>query len=340
MLALCTLVSLQIRFCVYGVKLRPLDSSSMFLINPARALRSKSATLNLKPRTACAPDTIARTRSVLLTQAPRDEPELQSMATGTGAAEEREKQITRLRHAVVMLDLDKTAILGNDGNDLPLALCWEGKPREVITQLYQLLLSPNIKPALQQVRSQADQVSVVIYSRRPQVVTYTSPYRQPFKLSFNPAWHSEDGQLMIPGNVTSAATMMEQYRGVPLLGDERRDVEKMLERLIAARDAVAAELELRSAPTVVVTDQDKNVEGTAAALGLPTEHAVLFDDDPGLEHLPNVITVEPLTSLPPPQVYFDPTRLLPSRHMARAQPCVHTIHDNCVHHMPIPPKHH
>ena len=286
-LALCTMVSLQPLSCAPAEQ----PGGSMFLTNPANMPRAESCrALSFKPRTPCAPDTIGQEKTLRALTRALPGPRARALAGGKNS------------HAVVMLDLDKTSLYGNDGNDLPLALQWEDKQHAVVKELYRLIVSPNIRPALQLVREQAQDVTVVIYTRRPQVVHYTSPYRQdPVHLLFNAAWHDGRGQLLLPGHVETAADMMAEYTGVELLQEERRDVEKILERLLGARDAVASELGLRAAPTVVVTGQDKKVEGTATALGLPTEQAVLFDDNPQLASDPKVVTVEPLLSLPPHQ---------------------------------------
>jgi hypothetical protein len=285
----------------------------MFLTNPPSLSSSNLKALSFKPRTACAPDTLARDKKpkafcvfsqVVLNErsivgrAPRSAERTMPTRALPGP---RARAIAsgKVAHAVVMLDLDKTSLYGNDGNDLPLSLQWQDTPHAVVAELYKLLVSPNIRPALEQVHAQADDVTVVIYTRRPQVVHYTSPYRQEsVHMLFNPAWHDARGQLLLPGHVETAADMMEEYTGVALLQEERRDVEKILERLLGARDAVASELGLAYTPTIVVTGTAKVVEGTAAALGLPGEHAVLFDDNPELARDAKVVTVEPLTSLP------------------------------------------
>jgi hypothetical protein len=50
-----------------------------------------------------------------------------------------------VQNAVLMLDLDETCIYGNDGNDLPLAMQWMGRPTSEIQQLYKLLVSPYLR---------------------------------------------------------------------------------------------------------------------------------------------------------------------------------------------------
>jgi hypothetical protein len=50
-----------------------------------------------------------------------------------------------VQSSVLLLDLDETCIYGNDGNDLPLAMQWMGRPNSEIQQLYKLLVSPYLK---------------------------------------------------------------------------------------------------------------------------------------------------------------------------------------------------
>jgi len=308
-------------------------------------LRAQSCpALSFKPRTVCAPapDALAREKKAQHTR----ERILQTRAlAGTTLASPRVRALEsgKVPHAVVMLDLDKTSLYGNDGNDLPLSLQWQDKPHSVVEQLYKLLVSPNIRPALNLIHGQAEEVTVTIYTRRPQVVHYTSPHRQePVRLLFNAAWH-QGGQLLLPGHVKTAADMMREYSGEALLTEERRDVEKILERLLAARDAVASELGLSYTPSVVVTATGKVVEGTAAALGLPGEHAVLFDDNTDLASNAKVVSVEPLNSLPEHQrqrVLAFMQRHLPAEHLTEdlrefllgAHPAECSVRTNAVTH--------
>ena len=48
----------------------------------------------------------------------------------------------------MMLDLDKTCLWGNDGNDLGLSLQWMEKPPELVRELYSLLVHPALQPKL------------------------------------------------------------------------------------------------------------------------------------------------------------------------------------------------
>jgi len=205
----------------------------------------------------------------------------------------------KIEHATVMLDLDKTCIYGNDGNDLPMALQWADASADLVCDLYRLLLSPYIKPAVQDIMDSAYRTSIAIYTRRPQTIHYHSNVRrETIDLRFHPEWHTPDGQLLLPGYIASAEEAMAHYSGLTLLDDEAQDVTKLLERLIAARDAVTQELGLSRPPTVVVTAEDKDVVKTARQLGVPDQHAVLFDDNQGLAHDPHVVTVVPLETLP------------------------------------------
>lgn len=51
----------------------------------------------------------------------------------------------KVSSAVLLLDLDKTCIYGNDGNDLAISLQWMERPLSEIQDLYKLLVSPCVK---------------------------------------------------------------------------------------------------------------------------------------------------------------------------------------------------
>uniref|UniRef100_A0A7S0F5D2 PAS domain-containing protein n=1 Tax=Hanusia phi TaxID=3032 RepID=A0A7S0F5D2_9CRYP len=202
------------------------------------------------------------------------------------------------KQSVLMLDLDKTSIYGNDGNDLGIALQWMDKPEPVVKELYRHLVNPNVRQAYDNLHAQSRDTRVVIYTRRPQVLHYRSCFRDAtINVKYNEEWHSE-GQLYIPSEISNAQEMMNTYQGPELLEDEANDVSKSLERLIAARDAIAQELGLTTPPVIVVTASDKRVTDTAEHLGLSSEHAYLFDDNEALRKDPKVIVVEPTESLP------------------------------------------
>ena len=68
-----------------------------------------------------------------------------------------------------MLDLDKTCLWGNDGNDLGLSLQWMEKPPELVRELYSLLVHPALRPAYEAYKERGEG-EVVIYTRRPQLL--------------------------------------------------------------------------------------------------------------------------------------------------------------------------
>jgi hypothetical protein len=71
-----------------------------------------------------------------------------------------------------------------------------------------------------------------------------------------------------------------------------------LDRLLAARNAVAHELGLSTLPSIVVTAEAKKTDATAQHLNVPVESCLLFDDNVELRDDRNVVLVEPLESLP------------------------------------------
>eukprot|EP00961_Rhodomonas_salina_P183667 2479015-Rhodomonas_salina.1 len=215
-------------------------------------------------------------------------PELRLRASSGSKAEE----------AVLLLDMDKTCIYGNDANDLGIALQWMEKPDSVVRGLYKRIVSPCLKPAYAEMQKNADKINTVIYTRRPQVVEYKSCFRDvTIPVSYKREWH-RNGQICFPSSITSVSQILETYRGPDLLEEERNDIQKALERLLAARDAVTDELGLSEPPCVVVTAATKEVDATLRSLNLPTDNAVLFDDNRGLMPDPKVVCVEPLDRLP------------------------------------------
>jgi hypothetical protein len=117
-------------------------------------------------------------------------------------------------------------------------------------------------------------------------------------MRYDDDWHVE-GQLLIPPTVRSSSDMIATYAGPELYEDVQFDVECGLERLLAARNAIAHELGLQEPPTVVVTAGAKDVAATARNLHVEIETALLFDDNIELRKDPRVVVVDRLHSLPP-----------------------------------------
>ena len=198
----------------------------------------------------------------------------------------------------LVLDLDKTVLYGNDGNDLGVALQWMDKDHSTVEDLYSKLINPNLRATYDKYVESGQKVDVVIYTRRPQIVYYKSCVRQnTVPVRYADDWHAQ-GQLVFPSRIKTSEEIFSTYAGPDLLEDEQHDVKKSLDRLLAARDAVARELGLAQAPRVVVTSQAKNLAATARHLGVPIETCLLFDDNTDLRRDPRVVLVEPLESLP------------------------------------------
>eukprot|EP00802_Teleaulax_amphioxeia_P005925 Tamp_05929.p1 GENE.Tamp_05929~~Tamp_05929.p1 ORF type:complete len:833 (-),score=200.19 Tamp_05929:344-2806(-) len=212
----------------------------------------------------------------------------------------------RLRHQqdtgdklTLMLDLDKTALYGNDGNDLGIALQWMDKDFSKVQELYKRLINPSLRKAYDFYVQQGKQVQVVIYTRRPQIVYYKSCVRHnTLPVRYAEDWHDDQGQIHFPPHVQTSEDILATYAGPELEEDEVHDVKMSLDRLLAARNAVAHELGLSAAPPVVVTAEAKKTEATAQHLNMPVESCLLFDDNVELRDDRHVVLVEPLESLP------------------------------------------
>mmetsp|Transcript_38519 Transcript_38519/g.79002 ORF Transcript_38519/g.79002 Transcript_38519/m.79002 type:complete len:409 (+) Transcript_38519:120-1346(+) len=200
--------------------------------------------------------------------------------------------------AVFLLDLDKTALFGNDGNDLGMALQWMEQPHEVVAELYKKLVSPCIRPAYKALKLKAKKVHVVLYTRRPQLVQYRSGFRDcALQVQYKDEWHC-NGQICFPSHIRESSEITDCYKGPETIPEEATDMQKAIERLLAARDAITEELELDAPPDVVVTATEKDVSSTVCALGLPDRNAYLFDDNTNLQYDSKVVITEPLESLP------------------------------------------
>ena len=198
----------------------------------------------------------------------------------------------------IMLDLDKTCLFGNDGNDLGIALQWMESPYEHVQTLYQHLVNPSLRPAFDAFRRQVKNAKVVIYTMRSSLLFYNSNFRGiQIPVQFAPEWH-KDGQLYIPADIMSANEIMQRYCGPQLIQEEHDDMLHAMERLIAARDAVLKSLALPiGSITVVVTSSHKDVQRTATTLGVRPETTYLWDDNSKLLGCAGVVAVEPYAAL-------------------------------------------
>ena len=196
----------------------------------------------------------------------------------------------------IMLDLDKTCLFGNDGNDLGIALQWMERPLHVVQELYDLLLNPALKPAYLKLASQG-KVSTAIYTMRASLLYYRSNFRcMMIPLQYAPEWHV-DGQVILPSSVATADDVMAAYSGPYLTDDEHVDISHSMQRLLAARDAIQRALGLQSPPPVVISASGKDVPRTAAALGFPPAATFLWDDNPSLVGRAGVVPVPPYVAL-------------------------------------------
>jgi len=142
-------------------------------------------------------------------------------------------------------------------------------------------------------------VDIVIYTRRPMLLRYKSCVTgEVIGLKYDASWYDTVGQVYIPSSVREGADVLAHYSGPPLDKDEENDVLKGMERLLAARDAVAHELGLSELPPIVVTAAPKEVEETARHLGVDPNTSILYDDNVALAGDSRVVLVEPLRSLP------------------------------------------
>jgi hypothetical protein len=173
------------------------------------------------------------------------------------------------------------------------------KEPHLVEHLYRMLLNPSVVDLYARVRAQHAVVRPVIYTMRATFLVYNSCFRDAvIQLEWDPAWH-HGAQIVFPPEVSSADEILATYRGsTTLLEEERVDLRKSLERLLVTRTVLRSALGLDAYPPLVVTAAPKDVEATAAMLGMGGAPAFLWDDNPRLAGDPRVVSIEPFVRLP------------------------------------------
>ena len=206
---------------------------------------------------------------------------------------------TCVDQVVMFVDIDKAAIFGNDGNDFGIALQWMERPHADVVALYKLLLNPNVKETYKALSARAKKVEVVLYTMRASFLVYNSMFRggEVVPLLWNQDWHV-DGQLFLPTSLADSEQVMAATQWPhDLLDEECVDVKKSLERLLAVREVIQAELKLQEPPRCVVTAQRKNVASTATELGFAPDSCYLWDDNTRLASDQHVVRVAPYVAV-------------------------------------------
>uniref|UniRef100_A0A7S4N1V6 Uncharacterized protein n=1 Tax=Guillardia theta TaxID=55529 RepID=A0A7S4N1V6_GUITH len=198
----------------------------------------------------------------------------------------------------ILLDLDHTTIYGQDGNDLSIAFQLNGLDFSALCKLYTHLLNPQVKDLLERIRKLGYMFEVALYTRRSHLLSYMSLLRRRvISLKWREDWHFGSSHCLIPSNISSAEEVLETYRGVALMPQEKQDLHMSLNRLLAARTAIKDMLGLEVAPNVILTCQDKDVLAVSRVLGMPEDSTFLWDDNLELRHDPRVVLVEPFDKL-------------------------------------------
>jgi len=207
-----------------------------------------------------------------------------------------------------------TCFWGNDANDLGCAMQWMARPRHLLRQLYSILWNPAASAAIADLRT-THNTEIVIYTMRGALLNYRSPFRRlTLSLQWDPSWHYEQVTIVnneavpqqvlsIPGDVKTAADILDTYSGVEdLLERERADLGFCFERLLAARDVLQEKLGLREAPRVLVTSTVKDVVYAARCVGHVggNARAFLWDDNEKLWNRRNVLPVDKYDALAEP----------------------------------------
>jgi hypothetical protein len=160
--------------------------------------------------------------------------------------------------------------------------------------MYMKLINPNVKVLFEWLHEHGVESDLVVYTRRSCLLRYVSRLRrQPVRVTWDATWHHSPDQIAIPSNIKHAdQAMLACGSDEPLVPAELRDLRMGMERLLAARDALARTLALPEMPEVVLTCVAKNVSETAIKMGFAPENAFLWDDNAELAGQPNVFIVD------------------------------------------------
>mmetsp|Transcript_29938 Transcript_29938/g.73665 ORF Transcript_29938/g.73665 Transcript_29938/m.73665 type:complete len:571 (-) Transcript_29938:223-1935(-) len=209
------------------------------------------------------------------------------------------------RKYAAFIDLDNTAIYGQDGNDLGVGFQLAEKS-DLLTELYEKLSNPKLTELMDGIREQglADDVKVCLYTRRSHLLKYQTKFRsEPVPISFSHvSWHHSQDQVVIPGDVATSEELIQACDSDEFLApSELRDLRLSFDRLLAARNALQRVLNLSRPLDVVVTSAVKDVRETARKMGLQPERSVLWDDNEDLRGAPGVEVVDRFDRMPPKQ---------------------------------------
>jgi len=204
-----------------------------------------------------------------------------------------------LQELVCFLDIDKCSIYGQDGNDLGIAMQWMGKDKAKLVELYRRLLNPQLKKLLNHLRMTVEEVPVVLYTMRPQLLRYKSGCRDKvLNMRYKSEWHHSVDQVKVPPHISEPWEILSQYTGAEtLLPGELQDLSMSFQRLLAIRQVVQEELGLEQPPTTVVCAAMKDVQATAQKLGLKPDISYLWDDNEVLKGQPHVLVVPPYVAM-------------------------------------------
>ncbi|EKX45777.1 hypothetical protein GUITHDRAFT_108230 [Guillardia theta CCMP2712] len=198
----------------------------------------------------------------------------------------------------LLVDIDKAAIFGNDGNDLGLAFQWMGNSRESMKELYHRLLNPLLMQTYGFLSRQAKSVRVVIYSMRSSFFLYESAFRETvIPLRWDLSWH-DGAQIYLPPKCLTGKMILDTYSSpVALLDEEKHDLESAFDRLLITREVIREALMLTYVPTMVLSAKKKSVFHTAKHLGANLDSTFLWDDNPSLSNDPRVFSISPYSAM-------------------------------------------
>jgi hypothetical protein len=175
----------------------------------------------------------------------------------------------------IMLDIDMTSFIGQDGNDIPCCLQKDGRS-DILPALMPLLVNPAMVTAVRAIEQKLGDVRIVLYTARPALLTVMA-------YASSSSFNVGDEDLYFPKHV--------QTDNLPLFLD--KDTYNKFRRLFLVRDAICGHLQRDSVEVVVTSRPGKCVVRTCGMLSPPAEpeNAYLFDDRVDLAGQYHVITV-------------------------------------------------
>jgi hypothetical protein len=198
-----------------------------------------------------------------------------------------------MKTAHLFLDLDECSCYRADFGDVQTVMQMSGCTFDVMVNVSQLLLNPQLKNVYGMLKGQFDEVVVILYTRRP-----TTIKRELKMLPWPVKCYWNGSHVSIDPMFESGKEFLDKH--IDMDGWKSDDVKiryRAFEKLFLCREAIKKELGLHVNPYVVVCSASKDVESTLSHLKLTSDFPILFDDNDELDGQPHVVVVPQFVSL-------------------------------------------